>query len=174
VKAGEIRIMTLLPAIFLAASLTAAPVPLRTAGGPAARSGEAESAGACFAVVCLDADLLACSPCGASLLEFNRTVPPDILEERVVGVLSFREDAAVPDPRKARLARTRWTGYCRANGIRFRAAVDETHALDRLSERGMTILLFDAGAGILRRWTAPFEPGVLEDIIRFLTDEKQL
>jgi len=168
--------MTLLPAILLAASFTAAPAPMRTAGGPAARSGGAETAaaGARFAVVCLDADMLACSPCGASLLEFNRAVPPEILEERVVGVLSFREDAAVPDPRKARLARTRWTGYCRANGIRFRAAVDETHALDRLSERGMTILLFDAGAGILRRWTAPFEPGVLEDIIRFLTDEKQL
>ena len=38
----------------------------------------------------------------------------------------------------------------------------------------MTILLFDAGAGILKRWTAPFEPGVLEDIIRSLSVKKQL
>ncbi|MCX6565574.1 MAG: hypothetical protein NTW38_03990 [Candidatus Aminicenantes bacterium] len=119
----------------------------------------------------IDADGLACSPCLASLLDFCRAVPRDVQEERIVGVLTFR-DGTEPDPRRARIARTRWNGYSRANDIWFPVTVDEAHAFNSLSEEGTTILLFDPSTGNLKRWTAPFRPGVLQEMTDFLTTLK--
>lgn len=155
--------------VFLTVILLAMPAPSRIAspffsGG---RGGDARGGRGLFAMVLIDTDGLACSPCLSSLLEFCQAVPPDVQEERIVGVLTFR-DGLEPDPRRARIARTRWTGYSRANDIRFPVAVDETHAFNRLSEEGTTVLLFDPSTGYLRRWTAPFPPGAVREMTRYL------
>jgi len=155
--------------VFLTAILMAMPAPAQIAfplfsGG---RGGDDRGGRELFAMVLIDTDGLACSPCLSSLLEFCQAVPPDVQEERIIGVLTFR-DGLEPDSRRARIARTRWTGYSRANDIRFPVAVDETHAFNRLSEEGTTVLLFDPSTGYLKRWTAPFRPEVVREITRYL------
>ena len=141
---------------------------LRASGG---RGEDGRPGLECFALVLIDTDGLACSPCLASLLDFCRAVPRDVQEERIIGVLTFR-DGTEPDPRRARIARTRWNGYSRANDIWIPVTVDEVHAFNSLSEEGTTILLFDPSTGNLKRWTAPFRPGVLQEITGFLTTLK--
>ncbi len=161
--------------VFLTAALTVMVGPFRIADRLSSAGGEGDARGGrgCFAIVLIDADSLACSPCGAALMEFCRAVPPDVQEDRVVGVLTFREGVE-PDLRRARIARTRWNGYSRANDIRFPVTVDETHALDRLSEEGTTVLLFDISTGNLKRWTAPFSPGALQEMTRYLFHDKSV
>lgn len=122
-----------------------------------------------FALVLIDTDALACSPCLEPLQALCRAVPPEIQEKRLRGVLTYR-DGEKPDPRRARIARTRWTGYSRANGIHFPVSVDEVHAFNRLGEEGTTILLFDEAAGCIRRWNAPFKPDALRELTEFLSD----
>jgi len=116
----------------------------------------------------IDVDSLACDPCLDSLREFCRAVPPAVQEDRVLGVLTFRT-GKIPDPRLGRIARTKWAGYSRALEIKFPVTVDESQSFNRLSEAGTTILLFDAGTGRLKRWTAPFGPPAIEEMVRFLT-----
>jgi len=157
-------------AVFLAAVFATALAPARRFAPPLpsdGRGGDGRGDRERFALVLIDSDGLACSPCFASLLEFCRAVPPEVQEKRIVGVLTFR-DGIEPDPRRARIARTRWTGYGRANDIRFPVTVDEAHVFNRLSEEGTTILLFHPATGTLEKRTAPFGPGVLEEVVRFL------
>jgi hypothetical protein len=123
--------------------------------------------GSPFALVLIDVDGLACEPCLAALREFCRAVPSAVQEERVLGVLTFRA-GKTPDSRLGRIARTKWAGYSRANGIRFPVTLDESLSFNRLSEAGTTILLFDPRTGRLKRWTAPFGPPAIEEIVRFL------
>jgi len=131
----------------------------------------ADNGGGPFALVLIDTDALACSPCLEPLQALCRAVPPEVQGKRLRGVLTYR-DGEKPDPRRARVARTRWTGYSRANGIIFPASVDEVHAFNRLSEEGTTILLFDEAAGCVRCWIAPFKPEALRELAEFLSEGK--
>ena len=124
-----------------------------------------------FALILIDTDALACSPCLEPLQVLCRAVPPDIQKKRLLGVLTYRDDGK-PDPRRARIARTRWAGYSRASGILFPTSVDEIHAFNRLSEAGTTILLFDDSAGRIRRWSAPFQPDALRELAESLSTRK--
>jgi hypothetical protein len=144
------RIVAALGGIIAAAAAIAGAEPIDVSGMPQSR----------FALVLIDVDGLACGPCLASLQEFCRAVPPAIQEERVIGVLTYRTGNKA-DPKLGRIARTKWAGYSRANGIRFPAAVDESQSFNRLSEAGTTILLFDPRTGEMKRRTAPFTPGAI-------------
>jgi len=159
------------PSIVLAAAILAASfAPSRPFAAPFSSGGKGESARNGrdrFALVLIDTDVLACSPCQSSLLELCRSLSPRLQENRFIGVLTYR-DVNEPDPRRARIARARWVGYSRANNIRFPVVVDETHAFNRLSEDRTILLLFDLAAGTMERQTAPFSPGALEGILRFL------
>jgi hypothetical protein len=123
--------------------------------------------GSRFALVLIDVDGLACSPCLAPLQQICRALPSSVQEQRILGVLTFRTGKN-PDPRRGRIARTKWSGYSRANEIRFPVTVDESQSFNQWSEQGMTILLFDPETGSLKRLTAPFQPDVMEEIVRFL------
>jgi hypothetical protein len=127
-----------------------------------ASSAAGKEPGESFALVLIDVDGLACSPCLEPLQALCRALPPAVQEKRLVGVLTYR-DGDKPDPRRGQIARTRWTGYSRANGILFPAT------FNRLSEEAMTILLFDAPTGNVRRWSAPFTPDVLREVADFLS-----
>jgi len=138
-----------------------------TAFGRAAQRVSPGPGGSRFALILIDVDGLACSPCLAPLQQICRAVPPSVQEERVIGVLTFR-NGKNPDPRRGRIARTKWFGYSRANEIRFPVTVDESQSFNQWSEMGTTILLFDPETGNLKRLVAPFQPNVLEEIVRFL------
>jgi len=146
---------------FLAAFLAAAAV----SGLPAA-AGESFPGGR-FALVLIDVDSLSCSPCSAPLETLCRAVPPSVQEERIIGILTY-QDGRTPDPKRAGIVRTKWTGYSRAGGIRIRASVDEAHVFNRMNGEGITVLLLDPSAGIIKRWAPPFPPGAVEAIVRFL------
>ncbi|MHB8053909.1 MAG: hypothetical protein ACYDH3_01450 [Candidatus Aminicenantales bacterium] len=124
-----------------------------------------------FALVLIDADGLACSPCLEPLQALSRALPADVQEKRLIGVLTYR-DGEKSDPRRGQIARTRWTGYSRANAILFPISVDTAHAFNRLSEEATTILLFDDSTGCVRQWSAPFSPDVLRELAEFLSDVK--
>lgn len=124
-----------------------------------------------FALILINTDNLACSPCLESLKTICRALPPDVQEKRIIGILTYR-DGDKPDPRRGRIARTRWTGYSRANGILFPVCVDTAHVFNGLSEEGPTILLFDEAAGCIRRWNTAFHPDTLRELAGFLSDGK--
>jgi hypothetical protein len=123
------------------------------------------------ALVLIDADALACSPCQASLEALCRAVPPLIQRERMIGVLTYREGRS-PDGRRARIIRTKWNGYSRAGGIGFPAVLDEAHVFDTLNQDGTTVIIFDPAGGELKRWGPPFSTGVLSQIVRYLLERR--
>ncbi len=146
----------------------AAILALAVTARPAAADALSERGGR-FALVLIDADGLVCSPCLEPLQALCRAVPSAVQEKRLIGVLTYR-DGEKPDPRRAQIARTRWTGYSQANGILFPATVDTAHTFNRLSEEATTILLFDDSTGCVRRWSAPFDPDVLRKLADFLSE----
>jgi|GEM_PF-1991997 len=150
--------------IVLAAGMAAAAIAF-----PAGAGDHGQGPGGRFAVVLIDADSLACSPCLASLEALCRAVPPAVQAERMIGILTFRE-GKVPDPKRTRILRTKWTGYSRAGAIGFPAAVDAGHVFDRLNGEGTTVILFDPFGGSVKRWTPPFSPRAIAEIAGYLLD----
>ncbi|MBN1939017.1 MAG: hypothetical protein JW843_05500 [Candidatus Aminicenantes bacterium] len=120
-----------------------------------------------LALVLIDADALACSPCLASLEALCRAVPQLVQRERMIGVLTYRESGPA-DPRRARIIRTKWTGYCRAGGIGFPATIDDAHLFDSLNRDGTAVIVFDPTGGGLKRWTPPFSTGMVAEITGYL------
>ncbi len=87
----------------------------------------------------------------------------------MIGILTFRE-GKVPDPKRTRIVRTKWTGYSRAGAIGFPATVDEAHVFDSLNREGTTVILFDPSGGGVKRWTPPFSPRAIAEIAGCLLD----
>ncbi len=136
--------------------------------GAAAAGGGVIPAGR-FALVFIDTDALACSPCLVSFEALCRAVPPAVQEERMLGVLTYHEGTAA-DSRRARIARTRWTGYSRAAGIRFPAIVDAPRAFDGWNLNRSSVILFDLAGGELKRYGPALTPRDIEEIAAFLLD----
>jgi hypothetical protein len=134
---------------------------------PAAAMESGEPASDRFALVLIDGDSLACSPCLSALEALCRAVPRDIQAERMIGVLTFRPVPAA-DSRRARIVRTKWTGYSRTGGLNFQATVDEGHVFNGLNGAGTTVFLFHPSGYGFKRLTPPFTAPVLEEIVRFL------
>jgi hypothetical protein len=126
-----------------------------------------ERAGECLVLVDLDA--FYCGLCLEALLSFCRAVPAALQESRVRAVLLLRPSSAgVPGSDLARIARKKWDGFRRANGILFPALCDEGRAFARPEKTGTSVLLFDGPAGAVKAFPLPLKPNELAEVLRFL------
>jgi hypothetical protein len=120
-------------------------------------------------LVLIDLDAFSCGLCLESLLAFCRAVPAAVQESRLRGILLLRPSAAgasSADP--ARIARKKWEGFRRANGIRFPALCDEARAFARPEKAGALVLVLDGPGSAVRSYPLPLKPAELADILRIL------
>jgi hypothetical protein len=121
------------------------------------------------ALVLVDVDGLACSPCQEPLLQLARSLPAAVQEERMIGVLLLPRGAGrANDERNAAIALARWKGFGRVNGVKFPAVVDGTHSFGLPEGSILAILVFDEESGRMLSFAPPFGPETIGRLARRL------
>jgi hypothetical protein len=160
-------------AAFGAACIVALFFTLRlTRSAPAAGSASLSVAPNAVGIRCwivLDLDSLSCSPCLEPLLDFRRVLPERVQEERIMAVLvTGRSSGDETGRRRATIARKKWQGYSKANGIRFAGVVDEAGFFRAPLQAAAVLLLFDRENGRLKAYPFPLRPGQIDEIMAVL------
>ena len=139
--------------------------PAETAG-PARPRGP-ERGGECL--VLIDLDAFYCGLCLEALLAFCRAVPASLQETHVRGILLHRPaPAGRADADLVRIARKKWEGFRRANGIRFPILSDEARIFARPEKAGASVVLLDVPGGAVKTFFLPLKPNELAEVLRFL------
>jgi hypothetical protein len=119
--------------------------------------------------VLFDFDSLFCSPCLAPLLEFCRSLPVPIQEERVRGILVY---GARPDRDQdglyARIVQKKMHGFAKANSLQFPIVLDGLHVFNSLVKSSARALLFDDGTQTVKAYVFPLQPGERDEIMQIL------
>ncbi len=134
------------------------------AAGPSASSGNRT---VCW--VLFDFDSLFCSPCLAPLLEFCRSLPVPVQEERVRGILVY---GARPDRDQdglyARIVQKKMHGFAKANNLQFPIVLDGLHVFNSLVKSSVRALLFDDVKQTVKAYVFPLQPGERDEIMQLL------
>jgi len=119
--------------------------------------------------VLFDFDSLFCSPCLAPLLEFCRSLPVPVQEERVRGILVYgaRPDKA-QDGLYARILQKKMHGFAKANSLQFPVVLDGFHVFNSLVKSSVRAVLFDDVKQIVKAYVFPLQPGERDEIMQLL------
>jgi hypothetical protein len=119
--------------------------------------------------VLFDFDSLFCSPCLAPLLEFCRSLPAPVQEERVRGILVYgaRLDRE-SDGLYARIVQKKIRGFAKANSLQFPIVLDGLHVFNSLVKSSVRALLFDDGTQTVKAYAFPLKPGERSEILQLL------
>jgi hypothetical protein len=124
--------------------------------------------------VFFDFDSLFCSPCLAPLLEFCRSLPVSIQEDRVRGILVYgaRPDRE-SDGQYARIVQKKLRGFAKANSLQFPIVLDGLHVFNNLAKSSVRALLFDDNHQAMKAYGFPLKPGERGEIMQLLLDSDQ-
>jgi hypothetical protein len=119
--------------------------------------------------VLFDFDSLFCSPCLAPLLEFCRSLPAPIQEEKVRGILVYgaRPDRD-QDGRYAQIIQKKLRGFVKANSLQFPIVLDGLHVFNSLVKSSVRALLFDDDQQTIKAYGFPLKPGERGEIMQLL------
>lgn len=119
--------------------------------------------------VLFDFDGLFCSPCLTPLLEFCRSLPAPVQEEKVRGILVYgaRPDRD-QDGRYAQIIRKKIRGFVEANSLQFPIALDGLHVFNSLVKSSVLALLFDDVHQTVKAYAFPLKPGERGEIMQLL------
>lgn len=119
--------------------------------------------------ILFDFDSLFCSPCFAPLLEFCRSLPVPVQEERVRGILVY---GARPDGDQdglyARIVQKKMRGFVKANSLQFPVVLDGLHVFNSLVKSSVRALLFDDVKQTVKAFVFPLRPGERDEIMQLL------
>jgi hypothetical protein len=148
--------MTAVAGVFPSSSVQTVPAPVARGAGDT-----------CW--VLMDFDGFSCGLCLDALVDFCRALPPSVQERRVRGILAYRapqgKEAAI---RQAGIVAKKWSGFRKANDIRFPVFIDAGRLFASGLGSGPAVLLFDENAGTLRMYPLPLHPAQLENILAIL------
>lgn len=119
--------------------------------------------------ILFDFDSLFCSPCLAPLLEFCRSLPVPIQEEKVRGILVYgaRPDRG-QDGLYARIVQKKMHGFAKANSLQFPIVLDGLHVFNSLVKSSVQALLFDDVKQTVKAYGFPLKPGERDEIMQLL------
>jgi hypothetical protein len=112
-----------------------------------------------------------CPACLDSLLSACEALPIHLLEENVRGIVVFsKEVSGFQEEKAARILLKKIRGFQAANQIRFPLILDKDGMFAAAAGRGSCVILLDAAASTLIRFSIPLSPKEFSQLLHLFTE----
>jgi len=114
----------------------------------------------------IDFDAVLCASCLDRLLDFARALPDIIQEERLRGIVVYREPAEADQAlRRGKIVARKWEAVRKTHGLKFPAVFHSGPPFrEWMGAAGIKLVCLDQAGGRVRVYDLPLGPGQVDEV----------